>query len=189
MQSYRLLLPLSALVLAKVLVIIFVGRYTRVSTPQHNYSYEGLDYPLAWQIPEPQTVRMFIEDTVRYQMDELDSAAEWEALVPNHGIIYLGDQRRPFSIAMFHQLRCLDVFRQELIGAHRSANGTHPPSDLSRHCLNYLRQMILCRSDLRLDALLGEPKVQAFPDTYECRDWELIYQEVASNQMGVATDM
>lgn len=136
-------------------------------------------------------VRMFIEDTVRYQMDNEDSHAEWEALVPNDGIVYLGADKRPFSISMFHQLRCLNIVRRDLVEAHKPSDSEktnqHQPTDLSRHCINYLRQMILCQSDLRLDTLLGKPKVQAFPDIYECKDWESIYNEVRSNQAGTTS--
>ena len=63
-----------------------------------------------------------------------------------------------------------------------------PPKDtsskLSRHCLNYMRQMVLCRADLALDPVLGiglgEARVR--PDTNQCVDWRRVYEELEKNQ-------
>lgn len=54
---------------------------------------------------------------------------------------------------------------------------------LIRHCLNYLRQMILCRGDTLLE-MVQDPvssRVDKF-GVYQCRDWAVVYDTAAHNQ-------
>lgn len=118
-------------------------------------------------------------ETVHYQLDGPGSNDDWDALVPGGGIVYLGDNYEPHSVSMFHQLSCLQTIRAELV---RTKETGLPPNKLARHCLNYLRQMALCRSDLALEFTVGYPHVEVFPDTYVCRDWRKVYGELAKNQ-------
>ncbi|KAJ7746597.1 hypothetical protein B0H16DRAFT_1242183, partial [Mycena metata] len=127
-----------------------------------------------------------VHDTVRYQLDSDDGAAEWAASFPGNGLLYLGEQCRPFSISMFHQIRCLDIIRRSFVDV-RSRNATTSRRDslngeLTRHCLNYLRQMVFCRSHSYLDPVLGYPIPNAHPDTDQCRDWSTLYEEVRRTQ-------
>ena len=50
---------------------------------------------------------------------------------------------------MFQQLRCLDIICTELLSA-RGLDTPIPPSELSRHCFDYLRQTTLCRDLVRV---------------------------------------
>jgi Mycotoxin biosynthesis protein UstYa len=121
---------------------------------------------------------MYIEPTKHYQLSGHDADAEWAALAPNDGIIHLGPHRQPYSISLFHQLRCLDIIRRDVVGSL-------PPerNKLSGHCLNYMRQMVLCRADLALDPVLGrEFEVEVHAETNQCVDWRRVYQEVEKNQ-------
>lgn len=127
---------------------------------------------------------MAFEDSVHYQINTEDGRAEWASLTPGNGLVYLGEQPgRPFSISMFHQLRCLDIIREDIVGADSNAA-------LSRHCLNYLRQMIMCRSDAQLENILltsKEDSLQPFfvrPGTYVCNNWNSVLEEVKKNQAG-----
>jgi len=122
---------------------------------------------------------MNIEPTKHYQLSGPTADAEWAALAPHNGILHLGPQRRPYSVSLFHQLRCLDIIRRDI------AVESLPPeeSKLSRHCLNYMRQMVLCRADLAVDPVLGrglEARVRA--DTNQCVDWRRVYEELEKNQ-------
>ena len=80
---------------------------------------------------------------------------------------------------MLHQLRCLDVLRDQLTRT-KGERDTEP----TRHCLNYLRQMLLCRGDLYLDAYQYAHNVNAVHPhpVRRCRDWRAIYEKVAENQ-------
>lgn len=126
---------------------------------------------------------MSLEPTIHYQLEGPEADADWDALAPRKGIIHLGSQSHPFSIALFHELRCLDIFRQEIL-SFRQENSTRVQelSALSRHCLNYLRQTTLCRADMSLIAILGHHHGELFPDTYECKDWRRVYAALEDNQ-------
>ncbi|KAA1474021.1 hypothetical protein DENSPDRAFT_308479 [Dentipellis sp. KUC8613] len=142
--------------------------------------YTGDDYPLTWPIPEPGPVMVAVEPTVHYQMNGTEASDQWNAMIPNNGMIYLGEHSRPFSIAMVHQLRCVDILRTATAHAQGWDDATHPP-ELVRHCLNYLRQAVLCQSDVTLDSVLGNP-AHAYSDTAQCRDWDVVYREMLRNQ-------
>jgi len=143
-------------------------------------AYVGRDYPRTWDIDVGNPVIMRFEDTVRFAYDDNDASnAEWESLSPGKGLIYLGEEKRPFSISMFHQLRCISILREEAI-----RNVTNPPgfmSGLGLHCLNYLRQTALCRASLALEPVTASPPVIMDYD-YTCKDWSAVYRAVSENQ-------
>ncbi|KAH9956016.1 hypothetical protein BC827DRAFT_1271217 [Russula dissimulans] len=141
-------------------------------------AYVSSDHPHTWDIGLLPPIRMNIEPTKHYQLSGPSADAEWAALAPNNGILHLGPRRRPYSISLFHQLRCLDIIRRDLVESLALED-----SKLSRHCINYMRQMVLCRADLAVDAVLGrelEPRVRA--DTNQCVDWRRVYKELEKNQ-------
>jgi Mycotoxin biosynthesis protein UstYa len=129
---------------------------------------------------------MNIEPTKHYQLSGHNADAEWAALAPHNGIIRLGPHRQPYSISLFHQLRCLDILRRDIIVESESfppGEDTTSSSKLSRHCLNYMRQMVLCRADLALDPVLGRGlEARVRPDTNQCVDWRRVYEELEKNQ-------
>jgi hypothetical protein len=62
------------------------------------------DYPSYFPTKLP-TVSLTPEDTVHYQLWGNESSAELGAMFPRGGgFLYLGPDRRPFGVAMFHQL-------------------------------------------------------------------------------------
>jgi hypothetical protein len=85
---------------------------------------------------------MQIGDTTRYG---IDNPNDWAKLLPAHGHLVNIDGKS-YTVAMFHQLKCLDIVRHD----YAAKKG---PTDLSRHCLNYLRQTLLCHSDTRLESI------------------------------------
>ncbi|KAJ6577322.1 hypothetical protein B0H19DRAFT_553377 [Mycena capillaripes] len=157
------------------------------SSVEPAYTYVGEDYPRAWPIPMAGPVLMPLENTVRYEIDSPNSEAEWDAMTPGNGIIHLGEQRRPFSISMFHQLRCISILRKEMLSAQKT-NVIKPDSQLNQHCLNYLRQMLFCAADTILDTVLGptsHPLV--VPEFFSCKDWQLVYDAVEANQQEITS--
>ncbi|KAJ6602432.1 hypothetical protein DFH09DRAFT_1301464 [Mycena vulgaris] len=169
----RLLFLVYFTVVLKAGLLFSLNRHspTGVSAP-------GLSH--AFLVGELDHVGMFIEDTVHFQME---ADAEWDSLSPGDGLVYLGDDHQPFTPSMFHQLRCLNIIRTAVVELDVSGrNDTVQPTDLGHHCVNYLRQMVLCRGDLALDRVLGKPFPNVLPDTYQCRDWSAAYREVEKNQ-------
>ncbi|KAH9053136.1 hypothetical protein EDB87DRAFT_288721 [Lactarius vividus] len=141
-------------------------------------AYVGSDYPRTWDIGHLSPIRMNIEGTKHYQLSGYNGDAEWAALAPNNGMLYLGPQRRPFSVSLFHQFRCLDIIRRDIIEAL-----SQEESKLGQHCLNYMRQMVLCRTDLAVDPVLGrELEAEVRAETNQCVDWRRVYQALEENQ-------
>ncbi len=107
------------------------------------------------------------------------SPLEWQPLFPGGGIVHLGPEREPFTVAMMHQLRCLDVVRDQLSRSKRERD-----EEPTRHCLNYLRQSLQCRGDLQLDAYQYAHKVNPLHPhaVRRCKDWRVVYDKVTENQ-------
>ena len=160
-------------------LFFFFGKTTHLRrTLDAHKAYVGSDHPRTWDIGYLPPVRINIEPTKHYQLSGHNSDAEWAALAPHSGILHLGPHRQPYSISLFHQLRCLDIIRRDIVQSL-------PPEDskLSRHCLNYMRQMVLCRADLALDPVLGRGlETRVHPDTNQCVDWRRVYEELEKNQ-------
>ncbi|KAK3298773.1 uncharacterized protein B0H64DRAFT_82253 [Chaetomium fimeti] len=60
----------------------------------------------------------------------------------------------PHGLAVFHQLHCLDAIRH---GYYAAVDGTEPahfakPGHI-RHCIDYLRQSIMCNADTNLEPI------------------------------------
>ncbi|KIK54824.1 hypothetical protein GYMLUDRAFT_206115 [Collybiopsis luxurians FD-317 M1] len=130
-----------------------------------------------------------MENSVHYKFNTELGAKEWEALLPGDGgRIWLSDNGQgkvPYTISMFHQLECLNVIRQSLV-AFRHRNPLVPPqspSRLTHHCMNYLRQMVLCRSDIHLESVRNHigPRVAVSDVTHECLDWTAVYSAAEQN--------
>ncbi|KAI0056928.1 hypothetical protein BV25DRAFT_1831699 [Artomyces pyxidatus] len=172
--SFILLSLLLAVNFTCVAVILTKEQRSNLST-RGSHTYIGDDYPRTWDIGELDTVLASSEpDAHRYLIHGADADAQWAAMTPGDGFIYLGERRAQFSFSMFHQLRCLGVLRDQLL----QEEGT-PLTELSGHCLNYLRQMVLCRADI---ALIPLQLIALYPDVLQCKDWRRVYAAVRENQ-------
>ncbi|KAF9017606.1 hypothetical protein BDZ89DRAFT_1074701 [Hymenopellis radicata] len=133
-----------------------------------------------WDVGEMHDALLNVENTVHYQLNGTAADAEWAALVPqNGGIVYVGDERRPFMPSVFHQLRCLDIVRQTYVNPK-----SDPGMKKARHCMNYLRQMIMCRANLRLEPVVDPFGVHAVDPwgKLTCKDWRNVYSAFEENQ-------
>lgn len=126
------------------------------------------------------------EDSVHYSIDTPAGDAEWNATLPSGGVLlHLGPSFHPFSLSMLHQLRCLNIVREVLVTVY--ADDAHslraPKLALGRHCMNYLRQMVLCRADLRLEPVrAGKGSGLTESDvTHTCKDWTAVYEAAEAN--------
>ena len=149
-------------------------------------AYKGGDFPQAWPIPPLDDVYLTHEDGVHYAIDTELGAAEWRATLPSGGsVLYLGDDFRPFTLSMFHQLRCLDIIRDILVEFHfdTSPNATYKHPELAGHCMNYLRQTVMCRANVRLEHVRAPtgPQVVVSDITHSCKDWTAVYRKAEDN--------
>ncbi|EAU82127.2 hypothetical protein CC1G_09586 [Coprinopsis cinerea okayama7 len=135
-----------------------------------------------------------MENSVHFAYNTSLSDREWEATLPSGGgILYLGssssssssdeaDTLEPYSISMFHQIRCLNIIRKGLI-KFEDGGRKQKPDELVHHCMNYLRQMVLCRADLRLEhgRHLRRGIVVSDITHSTCRDWSAVYEAAEEN--------
>jgi hypothetical protein len=135
-----------------------------------------------WNIGTLEDVFMDVHNTDNYQLDGPQSDLQWEALMPTHdGLVRLGPHKELFMVSMFHQLKCLDIIRRDYVQGSMDHSKTTP---VAHHCLNYIRQMILCRGDRRLEWVVdpfAEHSVQ-IRGTQTCRDWTKVYERVRENE-------
>ncbi|KZT10490.1 uncharacterized protein LAESUDRAFT_673257 [Laetiporus sulphureus 93-53] len=148
------------------------------------YSYIGDDHPIELPV-RLDTVAMTFNNSDHYTISLNQRApSEWLSLTKfpkGNATVRLGSNGREFGISMFRQLDCLNTLRKALI--HRA------PDKQSGHCLNYMRQAVLCASDITLDPLLVDPdgKMRSTDGVgvdHVCKDWTQVYAFVNANQQG-----
>ncbi|KZT35630.1 hypothetical protein SISSUDRAFT_1051130 [Sistotremastrum suecicum HHB10207 ss-3] len=158
------------------------------------YSWKGSDYPGQLYPTLPQRLTQFPDEDYLSLLGEGMSTAELNALdvkwkafmpVPDTGFFHFGEHKRPLDLPMYHQLHCIWGMRRGLFDL-----GWHHMNDWHmHHCLNYMRQLILCQADTTLEPFdltgieSGAVK-HGSPVPFErtCRDWKFIESEVVKNQ-------
>ncbi|KAF8514426.1 hypothetical protein BU17DRAFT_68362 [Hysterangium stoloniferum] len=166
---------LGAVLIFTSVVTTAVNYFTKSALqPLGKYSFKGEDYPTYYPIDLP-PVSLTPENTIHYQIYSIDAASEWASIFPDGGgFVYLGPRKRPFGLALFHQMHCLSRIR--LAMAERDS------SEHVHHCFNYLRQAILCDANPTIEPvvpILGRRSVNAEVPRV-CRDWTRVY-ELAAN--------
>ncbi|KAL1737092.1 hypothetical protein EV714DRAFT_265904 [Schizophyllum commune] len=149
-------------------------------------TFRGWDYPETWDIGPLEDVHMPYENTVHYALDTPAGIEQWKTMLPpGGGMLYLGPDKRPFSISVFHQLRCLDILREELVVQFQHADEPPPEkqSPLVNHCMNYIRQTVLCRADLTMESIRGlNYSTSTVSDvTHVCQDHTTIFRAAEEN--------
>jgi hypothetical protein len=143
-------------------------------------AYLGDDYP-EFYIPTkgdlPQ-VAMTMEESRHYGISDADALEEWASnSAAGFGYVRLGEDYRAFALAMFHEMHCLRNFRYSI--AELNDDMEHMV-----HCLNYLRQFILCTPSLTLeppDVLTRDFEMERVGATHVCPNWVVIYDELTDN--------
>ncbi|KAI0154553.1 hypothetical protein GGR57DRAFT_105532 [Xylariaceae sp. FL1272] len=120
----------------------------------------------------------------------------WESLFPSNAGFFehpdAGDG--PVTFSVFHQLHCLDGIRYaywNAINSNHSEEHSHHSEEHSqhsdhssethvRHCLEYIRQGIICAADttVELGVAAGEGRagVQGFGTEHVCRDFQQLIE-------------
>lgn len=136
-----------------------------------------------WDVSTNKKVRKATEDTVHYDLSTDFGNAEWASVFPRGGgLVHLGAKDEPFTVSMFHELRCLDIIGHEVVARLR-ARSASPPAPLVEHCMGYIRQMILCRADTTLEsakASYGDHIVMKGV-VHTCNDWSAVYAAAEAN--------
>ncbi|EIW57653.1 uncharacterized protein TRAVEDRAFT_21203 [Trametes versicolor FP-101664 SS1] len=173
------------LLFSSVLNLVSVISWSRRSSRQgakslpRKYSCKGYDYPELLPLPhEPQLISLLMEEMVHYMPLGATSDAELLSLsTPGFDSERLGPDDRTLVVTMFHELHFL-----RMLNLASTPNITTLPH--VTHCLNYLRQSILCSPDLALepgDIEESDFEVDRTHGVHECKDWAPIYHFVAQN--------
>ncbi|KAF7329184.1 hypothetical protein MKEN_00179000 [Mycena kentingensis (nom. inval.)] len=163
---------------AIVVVLDLCALVAAQASSLYSYSIPAQGASPVWDLPLP-PVLMDVHNTNNYGLNGTVADAQWASLLPsNDGILQFGD--RQFMLSMVHQLRCLDIIRRDYVagwqGTRRTPNGE--TSEQTLHCLNYIRQMVLCRGDRRLECVVdpfGEHAVQV-RGAQKCLDWTKVFE-------------
>ncbi|KAI0041963.1 hypothetical protein FA95DRAFT_1682863 [Auriscalpium vulgare] len=125
---------------------------------------------------EKRPVMLEFDYWLRYGIHDVQ---QWAVLVPHDGVVRVGPAHEPATVAMLHELRCIDVVRAALAvdGAQRDWAPTH-------HCMNYLRQTVVCRGDTFLEPYQYASKIDPVDGhpIRRCWDWNAVYDAVYKNQ-------
>lgn len=145
--------------------------------------------PFSFSVAYGDPVAIRIADTVRFQLYTEEGMSDFAHALPSGGhLVYIRPNGNatadpePYTVTLFHQLRCLDVVRQAYTKVPEE-----PSPKLLHHCMNYLRQTILCRPHLLLEPVTT-PIGLVSDSGYDgvCRDWEAVYVEAERNHEAYA---
>ncbi|KAH9834559.1 uncharacterized protein C8Q71DRAFT_147194 [Rhodofomes roseus] len=130
-------------------------------------------------------VGMHIDFTTHYRFDTAEGAAEFAALLPSSGhLVYLDEPTgspttsagpKAYTVTLFHQMKCLDVVRAQY------ADPSDARLPLTNHCLNYLRQTVLCRPNIKVEPAVNSEGTAVRGYDAVCRDWTRVYEEAERN--------
>ncbi|KAH8812253.1 hypothetical protein F5884DRAFT_877752 [Xylogone sp. PMI_703] len=91
-----------------------------------------------------------------------------------------------FAIAVMHQLHCVALLKRSLMQYRRDGMSTID-DEHQDHCVEYLRQAVMCNSDLTLE----RPENMTFPhgssgwgEAHRCRDWNKVFQAIRKHSIG-----
>lgn len=143
------------------------------------YTYSGDDYPIEYPIGLLDPVAMTLHESIHFDLNGSDPLAlsEWQLLpsIPKGiGRTRLGPNYRVFVLTFHHQMHCLHRMQRGLID--RSDPGINEAH--IRHCLNYLRQTMMCEAADSLedgDFMGKNLEEDRRGDEIICRDWERVY--------------
>ncbi|PSR83174.1 hypothetical protein PHLCEN_2v375 [Hermanssonia centrifuga] len=140
--------------------------------------------PLSFAVTFGEPVAMRVSDTAHFDLQSQEGIDEFAHALPSGGhLVYVrpdgdGSDPQPYTVTLFHQLRCLDVIRQQY-----SKVPSAPPPSLLHHCMNYVRHTILCRPHLLLEPAVNSQGTESREGGYDavCHNWEAVYQEAERN--------
>ncbi|KAJ7573308.1 hypothetical protein C8J56DRAFT_506558 [Mycena floridula] len=149
----------------------------------HAYGYTNIGtIHAASQVLERQfrnQVQITVEETVRYRFPSEEAPMEWYSSYPlGFGTFRIANQKTLF-VSMVHQYHCIETFGRQLTRTNRTRDWGH-----LHHCLNYIREMVLCHPDLTLEP--GDFSTRNFTidrigATHTCRDLSPVYDALGRN--------
>jgi len=195
-------------------VVFFVGgygmsEYMRNSSIQIRPGKNGL-LPAQSFIPDIPTQEVVFEFPTDYGDDGIFGDKLWKEMMPiGAGFVRVPNPRqydmpasKPmlddpedaeiYSISMTHQLHCLAVLRHVIREYAKGNKSRFAGAGHEYHCLDYIRQSILCAGDTTLDyaemsdgyGLAGSGGFSGAGSKHQCRDWNAIRDFMIENRSG-----
>ncbi|OCL07611.1 hypothetical protein AOQ84DRAFT_294758, partial [Glonium stellatum] len=108
----------------------------------------------------------------------------WDSLFPKQGGFFTRPPlvRSRSTLSVFHQLHCLDAIRHSYWQLHDAAIEGRKISDEDfpmmtspshvRHCVDLLRQSLMCNSDRTVEEKDDKGGVSGFGTTHQCYDYK-----------------
>ncbi|KAI0258958.1 hypothetical protein BC834DRAFT_668218 [Gloeopeniophorella convolvens] len=161
------------------------GLHWTFGEKQKEYGWIGGDYPLFYPMDALGPASMTLHETVHFSLNASDplAAAEWDTTrrhPKGSGFSRFGPEQRVMIPTFFHQLHCLHVISTTFVAqGHLYATEDH-----FRHCLNYLRQTLLCGALDTLeegDFMSRNYETDRIGDTFVCEDWGALYETMDRN--------
>ena len=149
-----------------------LGRMNRVFEP------EEMDYSVAPNNHTRQAwMNLFPKGKGYVSMSSIESAGPVADFVQHQS----SDGTGRFGIAAFHQLHCLYLIYEDFYGA---LDGTlAEPGMHFSHCLDYLRESVMCAADTTLEPFKGKfdaggggKGVDGTGSVHQCRDFIQVYE-------------
>ncbi|KAL1984942.1 hypothetical protein VTN96DRAFT_8498 [Rasamsonia emersonii] len=184
---------LASLAANVILAALYIGTiWNRNQHPQGISKYAGLAY-------DKPTVYDWMSDYGPHNKNQTLQDELWESLRISPGVVALSDdfarskglhlsQRFPWDenygiyfISGYHKLHCLKKIRRWIVTTER---GTHKIDNINHilHCLDILRQDVLCEADdLPLYTTLGPSKDTGVDEVHYCRDWNKLEEWAIAN--------
>ncbi|KAG9309708.1 hypothetical protein JVU11DRAFT_10384 [Chiua virens] len=160
--------------------------YATIKVSSSEPGFIGHDYPVTLDIGPLDTVAMTLHESVRFTLGNgTDEAVDttWGTLFanpPGLGRVHLGKDDRILAVTFVHQLHCV----RELARAFHYPRSDHFSVGHQQHCINYLRQTLLCDAADTLeegDFTRRDFEMDRVGDTAVCLDWERVYDTLGSN--------
>ncbi|KAF2123208.1 hypothetical protein BDV96DRAFT_15554 [Lophiotrema nucula] len=165
-------------IFAKTWVLVLLGFMTGVFVGCSVRQIEFNRFPSKSALAR--NVRLSFAYDKRYTGSSPDTERVWDELLPvDFGFIKHSTlSPDPSAVAAFHQLHCLNGIRLHLDGKHSkraaSAHEDVSPAHM-RHCIDYLRQSIMCAADSNLEPVNEElGGVTGWGSERTCRDFDAL---------------
>ncbi|KAJ7605957.1 hypothetical protein DFH06DRAFT_1252137 [Mycena polygramma] len=129
-----------------------------------------------------------VETTEHYG---LEAEGDWSSLMPTghgFGFVRLGSGAVPFELSVYHQLHCLSGLRRQF--TYGSGKWSQERVEWhTHHCLNYLRQAVLCNADTTVEPAytfhltenVTTPAASGMGVVHTCVDWTQLRSYVEEN--------
>ncbi|KAF6752130.1 hypothetical protein DFP72DRAFT_906197 [Ephemerocybe angulata] len=188
--------PLAFLWLLNITFTIFnsfrASRWRYGTSKEPTYSYVADNFPQYLPLGSAfdNLAEMVLKESPHFATTA-NTTKNWrDSIPPSLGYVRLGTPHRLFTISTYHQQHCLYQISLMLADLDPNSEQRHsrprvPPGHGGhlQHCLNYLRQNILCSADTTIESgdWMCRDRISAVEPPRVCKNWTLVFDFVDNN--------